>query len=695
MAEKVKAGLNRVAEPYKPNSPAIRIIVLLSVAIFVVETAIMLLFHFVFLDQPAAVVIFTDGIMLVVALFPFMYFMVLRPLVQQFVERHNAMGAMLESEKRYRSFFENSLVGIFCSTPAGRFTTVNPALVLMLGYDSAAELLAIKLPEDLYVVPAQRDGLWLQCEYSGLAEGAELLWKKKNGRQILVSLHVQASYHADGTTICYEGIVLDVTERRRAVEALREREEQLRTLIDATPDAISFKDGENRWLVANDAALRLFNMSELDYQGKSDLELAELYSTHRQVFQRCQISNETAWQNKIISVTEEVVSQPDGSCKILESIKVPLFYPDGGRKALVVIARDISRRKQAERELREAYQHLQEREVFSETIMANIQSGLIVIDTERRITLANPYVLDLTGNSTEPMVGMPLAEFCPELDAQIAAGVNSAEIKINSCKRDLTIGFNSTDLKRGDGALAGQIITFKDLTEVMKIRREMKLKERLAAIGEVVARVAHEVRNPLFGVTAAAQILAMELQLTPPQKELMNSLLSEARRLNNLVEELLDCSKEMKLNVVIFDLVNTVSETISANEFFVLEKRLTVERRLPHGELTLAADPEKIKQVLLNVVKNAVDATPPGGAITVAVAAEGEGEVAVRVTDSGPGIPEDAMEKIFDIFYTTKKHGTGLGLSISRRIIDAHGGSLTVVNNAGGGATFKLTLPLA
>ncbi len=560
MAGQSKTGSER--ELNNQRHSVLRLFINLSLAIFAVETGIMLLFLHVSPNQLTVAETFGDGVLLALGLSPVLYFLVIRPFLQQFAERYRIVAALRESEERYRSIFENSMVGIFRSVPEGRFITVNPALALMLGYDSAEEMLALSLPADLYVDHSQRYRLKEQLEIFGVCEDHELCWKTKTGQMIMVSVHARTFYGEVGTIAYFEGMVLD-----------------------------------------------------------------------------------------------------------------------------------ISKRKHAEQELRDACQRLQERKVFVESIMANIQSGLIVTDPGQRVILVNPYVLKLLGKGAGEVADVSLAEFCPELDREIAAGASGAEIQVSSGGHDHTIGFHCSDMKRGDGSPAGQIIAFKDLTEVMKIRRELKLKERLAAIGEVVARVAHEVRNPLFGVTAAAQILAMELELTPPQKELMESLLSEARRLNNLVEELLDCSKEMKLNAVIFDLVKTVNESIGANEVFVLEKRLTVERSLPHGELTLVADPEKIKQVLLNLVKNAVDATPPGGTITVA-AVEGPGEVAVRVTDSGPGIPEDAMEKIFDVFYTTKKHGTGLGLSISKRIVDAHGGALTAANDAGGGATFTVALPL-
>ena len=253
---------------------------------------------------------------------------------------------------------------------------------------------------------------------------------------------------------------------------------------------------------------------------------------------------------------------------------------------------------------------------------------------------------------------------------------------------------NYFDMIGKDGAVTGHIISFADLTEIVKIRTDMKLKERLAAMGEFVARVAHEIRNPLFGMTAICQIFTMELELGDAHKKLMDSMMKEAWRLKHLVEELLDCSRELKLLRRQCNAVVIVEESLFENEILLKEKEIVVETLYSDAAITVIADPDKVKQVIINLIKNAVEASFKKAAIQISIEKTDE-QVMLSVSDRGAGISDNLIDKVFDVFYTTKRHGTGLGLAISKNIAVAHGGSLQAQNRAEGGSTFVLTLPVS
>lgn len=349
--------------------------------------------------------------------------------------------------------------------------------------------------------------------------------------------------------------------------------------------------------------------------------------------------------------------------------------------------------KEREHSYRVLAETLNERNSFIESIMTSIQSGIIVVDLDLNITLTNPYVAKLCNKTPEELVGRSLRVLCPEMGERIAAGIDSEELRLHLFAQELTVGYSRFDLFGPNGAVNGHIIALKDLSEIVEIRREMRKKERLATMGEVVARVAHEMRNPLFAITAVAQILGMELELTSQQKELMNSLLTEGRRLNHLVEELLDCSKELRLKKKVFDLVKIINESIRVNDSHIASKEIVFRKTMPEMENLIEADPERVEQVLINLLQNAIDASPTHGIVELIVS-ERNGEITMAIADNGPGIADASLEKIFEVFYTTKKRGTGLGLPISKKIVEAHGGSLTVTNNPSGGATAMVVLPV-
>jgi signal transduction histidine kinase len=355
---------------------------------------------------------------------------------------------------------------------------------------------------------------------------------------------------------------------------------------------------------------------------------------------------------------------------------------------------DITERKTSEIKLEQAYLKLVERQNFIESILANIQSGIIVTDLDFRIMLINSSAEKFLGVLSEDVTGKDLGIVCPTFANTLKRDEGLDEVYCTACAREHVIGFKMFDMKGKDDAVNGHIVSFADLTEIIKIRKEMKLKERLATMGEFVARVAHEIRNPLFGMTAICQIFSMELRLNDEHKKLMDSMMKEAWRLKHIVEELLDCSRELKIVRKNCDLGKIVNDSLFENEILMVEKNVSVDKHFLTDGFAVCADQEKIKQVIINLLKNAVDASNKHGIITIAIE-KIENAIKFSISDSGKGIAENAMDKIFDVFYTTKRHGTGLGLAISKNIIVAHGGTLQAENRVEGGATFAFTLPIS
>lgn len=227
--------------------------------------------------------------------------------------------------------------------------------------------------------------------------------------------------------------------------------------------------------------------------------------------------------------------------------------------------------------------------------------------------------------------------------------------------------------------------------QLLEVEEQLRRADRLSALGELSAGLAHEIRNPLGSIRGTAEILRDATAVDSPQQEFAGILIKEVDRLNRVVQDFLDFARPAKVEADLIDL-NLVVEEVLALAGRMLEKGGT-EISFTSGELsTCPGNAEQLKQALLNLVLNAMQAMPAGGQLAIATHQLDEG-ISVEIRDTGSGIAEDRLEKIFDPFFTTRQEGTGLGLAITSRIIRGHGGSIDVVSKIGQGTTFTVELP--
>lgn len=464
---------------------------------------------------------------------------------------------------------------------------------------------------------------------------------------------------------------------------LRQSRDDWENTFNCMPDMVAILDLNYQMLHANKAMLAFMEpLCQKDnrcYKIMHGLDAPPVWCPHHQLRIDGLVHTQEVFEprfNKHLSITV-----------------TPVHDPDGNLSGSIHVVRDITERILAEEELANLIQEVESRNSFVESVITNLQSGIIVVDLDYRIKMVNSYVAGLCGVAGAEFIGAGLGDFSPELYENILNGNTSSELSVSLAGIQRTIGYTCVDLTDAGGNCVGYIVSFKDMTEIIRIRKELRQKQRLAAMGEVVAGVAHEMRNPLFGMTAAAQILEMELTLDAGQQELMDSLLKESRRLNNLVEELLHTTRETRISPKRVNLIDIVNESLMVTDAMFNEKRISLRKDYHDEQLWINADAEKLEQVILNLVKNALEASSAGGYVSLGVETTGNC-VSVIVNDGGEGIPPENLDRIFDVFFTTKKNGTGMGLSICRAIVEAHGGSITAANNQAGGAQFIMQLPL-
>jgi len=242
---------------------------------------------------------------------------------------------------------------------------------------------------------------------------------------------------------------------------------------------------------------------------------------------------------------------------------------------------------------------------------------------------------------------------------------------------------------------------FKDLTRVEQLEERERLRDRLAAVGEMAAVIAHEVKNPLAGIEVMAGLLRRKIPDAPDAQMVLTDIISEAKMANAIVQEVLDFVRPIRLQVEHTGVADAVQGAIqladSKGKRGNVDVRVTLSDRLPQ----INADQHQLTQVFTNLLMNAYEAMGGKGAVTISAevlrledAGDGRDAVLIEFTDNGPGIPPDVADKVFDPFFTTKAQGSGLGLAIVRKIVDAHDGRIDLRTTPGQGTTIRVTLPV-
>ncbi len=327
-------------------------------------------------------------------------------------------------------------------------------------------------------------------------------------------------------------------------------------------------------------------------------------------------------------------------------------------------------------------------------ILASMSSGVVLLDRNGRVMLVNPQAAQILRIKPESINGRELASLFPETGAFLRPEAGPyQEISLAATDGALVpLGFTSSYYEGADGRNEGVIVVFRDLTEVKALEAELLSKERFAAMGRVVSGVAHEIRNPLFGISAIGQIFERDLT-NAAHRELARSLVSESRRLNQLVEELLIYGRPLQLNPEPCDMRSLWEEVLFAYRGEMERRGITVHGDYAVKQPIAMLDVNQSKQVFLNLLRNAMDAMPGGGRIEIKLLLD-DRYLVFKVIDSGTGISPENAARAFDLFFTTKPKGSGLGLAICKKIVQDHGGEISIDGGARGGAVVTVKLPL-
>lgn len=323
-----------------------------------------------------------------------------------------------------------------------------------------------------------------------------------------------------------------------------------------------------------------------------------------------------------------------------------------------------------------------------EQILGSTPSGLLTCEEDGGITFINRAALSILGMEEEAARAMRVQELLPGLPG--LERVPRSELKVETSRGPRILGLTLAPLE-GTGR-ASRLIVFQDLTALRRAEDELRRADRLAALGTMAAQLAHEIRNPLAAMRGSAQLLAQDVQGDPGVSRLTTILLRESDRLSRLVEEFLRFARPPKPVLRPVGLELLVRETMEMVQTDPLSHG--VELELDLRPVTATVDPDQLRQVLLNLVRNAFEAAGTGGRVRVSLSSEGQ-MARMCVWDSAGAIPESHLGRIFEPFFTTRSGGTGLGLATAYSIVRAHEGRIQVSSTPKAGTEFMVELPLA
>jgi len=346
------------------------------------------------------------------------------------------------------------------------------------------------------------------------------------------------------------------------------------------------------------------------------------------------------------------------------------------------------------------------KEVFSalkenlDQIMGTLQDGLVLFTRDTRVVLVSA--------SAERFVGRPRAEILGNVVEEVFNDANKlGRIVLDAFALHQPIPQHEIELENGRriqialdfiaerGERIGALLTMRDVESVRRIENEIELSRRLAAIGRLTSGVAHEVKNPINAIVVHLELLREKMrEIDPDTSRHMDIIGREIHRLDRVVQTLVDFNRPLELRLSDFDLRRLMEDVALLASPEAARQGVKVEINLGSEAVPVRADADLIKQALLNVVLNGVQAMSGGGVLSM-VARRDETAATIEVRDQGGGIPPEIRDKIFNLYFTTKKSGSGIGLAMSYRVLQLHNGALHFVTEMGRGTTFRLVLPLA
>ncbi len=580
-----------------------------------------------------------------------------------------------KSKQMYHDVINRAVDGIVVFDRDGMFIDVNPAFCSNFAMPKL-DLLQSKLDdfvEDGFQYKMTK--IWNLLDNHGRVRG-ELPVVLHTGERKTFEVTITANIYDD----YYLAIMRDVTEKRNMELQLKKSEERFREMFQHALDAIVLVDNNGQIKRANPAASRAFELP-LD-----DLVRAKLHEfvpkNDKKVFS---IVKQFGARGEIREELE--FHMPNGQKKLLE-FTANKGIIDGFN---MIIFRNVSERRKMEKDLRESEQKF--RKIFN-----NAMDGILLWDNKCNIIDANPNASKILGLSKEELMNNSLHWYiqhdqlgeiqsqwkeCPEseeLSGEVSLdGERGTQIIEYSAKKNVIEGLHMT--------------IFRNITEKREMEDQLRKSDTLTVVGELAAGIAHEIRNPMTALKGFIQLLQNSM-IEDQYAMYFDVITSELKRIESIITEFLVLAKPQAISYQRKNATVIMKETLDLLSAQASLENVQFITSIEEGLPDIYCEPNQLKQVFINILKNAIEVMPKGGTVSVGLEKiEGE-QVLISIRDEGTGIPEDKLKKLGEPFYTTKERGTGLGLMVSYKIVEEHNGTIEVSSELGKGTTFHIKLPI-
>jgi PAS domain S-box-containing protein len=621
-------------------------------------------------------------------------------IVTDISERKKTEDALKQAERKYRNIFENAVMGIFQRTPGEVFLSANRALVRMYGYDSLEELLrtVTDIGEQLYVNPSDRDRLAKLYEERGSVSDFEAQMYRRDGSRFWISMNARAVMDDEGNAVLYEGTAEDITERKEAEKALRESEETLKILINATQETLLLIDTKGTVLTINEVAAQRLGGSSRELTGRC------LYD----YFPPELVTNRKARFDEVMRTGVPARFKDEREGRHFEVFADPAFDREGKVSGIAVFAMEITERERMEKALRESENKFRDLAEKSAVGIYLIQDGLF--------RYVNKKFAEMKGYAVEEIIHIkgPKDTVFPEdlplvqetVRKTILGEAEPPSFEFREVTKDHKIRIVETHVTRtmykGKPAVIG---TVTDITTRKQMEAEILKMRNLESIGILAGGIAHDFNNLLMIVSGYVSLAALSLSPDEEAYTYLRQAEQGFRGGKELTHKLLTFAsggEPIEQVLRVNDLLRTVSMPV------LVGTGIKCEYLLSDDLFLLWADEAQLKQVVNNIVQNARESMSDGGTITIRSAnttlvpndriplPPGD-YVKLSIEDQGVGIQEKNLPRIFDPYFTTKNRctdkGMGLGLTVAYSIIQRHKGYITVESVPGRHTVVDIYLP--